>query len=134
MKKYENYLSNLAVLERAEKEDLSNEFIMSGIIDKFCVQFELGWKLFKELLKYEGKGIAATVSPRQIIKGAYEIYDFLEEGLWLEMLRDRNDMAHIYDGDAARELVDKIIAQYIGEFQKCSLELEKRYGEMLKNK
>lgn len=69
MKKYENYLSNLAVLERAEKEDLSNEFIMSGIIDKFYVQFELGWKLFKELLKYEGKRVAATGSPRQIIKG-----------------------------------------------------------------
>lgn len=37
MKKYDNYLSNLAVLREAGKEDLSNEFILSGIIDKFYV-------------------------------------------------------------------------------------------------
>ena len=43
MKKYENFKSNLRVLESAEKEDLSNEFIKSGIIDKFYIQFELAW-------------------------------------------------------------------------------------------
>lgn len=59
------------MLREAEKEDKSNEFNLSGIIDKFHVQFELGWKLFKEILKYEGSAIAATGSPRQIIKGAY---------------------------------------------------------------
>ena len=50
MKKFDNYVSNLRVLERADKEMLDNEFIIRGIIDKFCIQFELGWKLLKELL------------------------------------------------------------------------------------
>ena len=40
MKKFENYKSNLAVLSRAYAEDLENEFIISGIIDKFFIQFE----------------------------------------------------------------------------------------------
>lgn len=52
MKKYENYVSHLRVLERAGQERLDNEFIVSGIIDKFSIQFELGWKLLKELLAY----------------------------------------------------------------------------------
>ncbi len=52
MKKYENFCSNLAVLASAGKEDLDNEFILSGIINKFSLQFELTWKLLKELLKY----------------------------------------------------------------------------------
>lgn len=34
MKKFNNYISNLCVLERAEQEDLENAFIVSGIIDK----------------------------------------------------------------------------------------------------
>ena len=42
MKKFDNYISNLRVLERADKECLNNEFIISGIIDKFSIQFELG--------------------------------------------------------------------------------------------
>ena len=47
MKKFENYASNLRVLARADKEDLNNEFVISGVIDKFSVQFELGWKLLR---------------------------------------------------------------------------------------
>lgn len=92
MKKFENYMSNLAVLEKAKDEDLENEFILSGIIDKFFLQFELGWKVLKELMMYEGKNIANTGSPREIIKSAYSVYDFIEEQIWLSMLRDRNDM------------------------------------------
>ena len=47
MKKYENYVSALKSLRKAPEQDLSNDFIQSGIIDKFELQFELGWKLFK---------------------------------------------------------------------------------------
>lgn len=53
MKKFEHFKSNLKVLVTAENEDLSNEFIVGGIIDKFFVQFELGWKVLKELLSYD---------------------------------------------------------------------------------
>lgn len=42
MKKYENFKANLRVLEKAGEEDLANEFIQSGIMDKFFIQFELG--------------------------------------------------------------------------------------------
>lgn len=44
------------VLALADQEDLTNEFIIGGIIDKFFIQFELGWKVLKELLSYEGQG------------------------------------------------------------------------------
>lgn len=35
MKKYDNYVSNLDVLKRADEQKLDNEFIISGIKDKF---------------------------------------------------------------------------------------------------
>ena len=125
--KFENYVSNLAVLEKAYREDLNNEFIVSGIIDKFFIQFELGWKVLEELLRYEGKSIANTGSPREIIKAAYSVYDFINEEPWLSMLRARNDMTHIYDGNAAKELVDKILKEYIPEFQHLKDEILVHY-------
>ena len=131
MKKYDNFCSNLRVLEKASEQDLENEFIISGIIDKFFIQFELGWKMLKELLKYEGKAVGATGSPRAIIKEAYSIYDFLEEEIWLEMLENRNDLAHIYDGGKARELADIIISKYVPEFQKMENAVNNRYGDVL---
>lgn len=132
MKKFENYCANLSVLEKASDEDLKNEFIISGVIDKFFIQFELGWKVLKELLKYEGKSIANSGSPREIVKAAYGIYDFIDESVWLSMLKNRNDMAHIYDGDAAKRLVRLIIEQYIPAFIQLRDEINSRYEDVLK--
>lgn len=132
MKKFSNYTSNLHVLEKAKYENLENEFIVSGIIDKFFIQFELGWKVLKEVLSYEGSKMANTGSPREIIKAAYALYpDFMNEEFWIEMLKYRNDMTHIYDGEAAKRLVAKILEEFVPEFQHLKTELINRYGENL---
>ena len=128
MKKFENFKSNLRILEKAKNEDLSNDFIKSGIIDKFYIQFELSWKTMKDFLKYEGVSEAKTGSPRDIIKAAYKYYEFVDEEKWLGMLADRNDTAHIYDGEAADRLVDKILNSYIGCFKDMEVFLNERYG------
>lgn len=131
MKKFENFASNLSVLREADKEDLENEFILSGIIDKFYVQFELGWKVLKELLRYEGRAESNSGSPREIIKAAYTVYGFVDENLWLGMLRERNNTAHMYDADAARELVEHILRDYIPAFLSMQEGILSRYGGQL---
>lgn len=131
MKKFENYCSNLDVLSRAGQQDLTNEFIIGGIIDKFHIQFELGWKVLKELLKYEGRQEGNTGSPREILKAAYSIYGFLDEEIWLSMLKDRNSMTHIYDGAEAQRLVHTILDQYIPEFIRLRDNLQEQYSSSL---
>ena len=133
MKKFENFKSNLMVLSKANKEDLTNEFIISGIIDKFFIQFELAWKVLKELLRYEGNSVANTGSPREIIKAAYSIYEFIDEKVWVSMLKERNNMTHIYDGNAAKELVGKIINEYIPTFCLMQKEIENKYSDILES-
>lgn len=131
MKKFDNFISNLDVLEKAENEDLNNEFILSGIIDKFFIQFELSWKVLKELLRYEGKSAANSGSPREILKAAYSVYDFIDEDIWLEMLKSRNDMTHIYDGEAAKRLVDMILRKYIPAFEIMRKKIQEKYKDIL---
>ena len=131
MKKFDHFISNLTVLSGAKQEDLENEFIVSGIIDKFFIQFELGWKVLKELLRYEGRGVANTGSPREIIKAAYAVYDFIDEAEWLSMLKARIDMTHIYDGAAAQRLVQVILEEYIPAFQHMKDGISQYYGEEL---
>ena len=127
MSKYENYRSNLKVLRRSPEQDLDNEFIQSGIIDKFAMQFELSWKLLRKALEYEGRLDAATGSPRGIIKAAYDAYDFIDEGIWLRMLDDRNAAEHVYDAMLARRLADDIIGSYIATFDDLLANLERLY-------
>ena len=133
MKKFDHFKSNLNVLALADQEDLTNEFIIGGIIDKFFIQFELGWKVLKELLSYEGQSISASGSPKMILKTAFTIYDFIDEDIWLGMLKSRNDMTHIYDALAARRLVDMILKQYIPEFQKMEKGIELFYKDEIAN-
>ena len=45
MKKFDNYSSALETLRQSKDQDLENEFVRGGIIAKFSLQFELGWKL-----------------------------------------------------------------------------------------
>lgn len=131
MKKFDHYVSNLQILSRADQEDLSNEFIIGGIIDKFFVQFELAWKVLKVLLQYEGRNECESGSPRTIIKVAYSIYDFIDEDVWLGMLRARNDLAHVYDAEAAVRLTKQIISEYIPAFQALEKGIVCRYKDEL---
>ena len=130
MKKFDQYVSHLRILSRAFDEDLTNDFIVSGIIDKYYIQFELGWKVLKELLRYEGANQAATgYSKENYKKSAYAYYDFIDESVWLEMLRDRNDTTHIYNEEAARQLVNKVLDSYINEFQVLEMKIKERYSD-----
>lgn len=131
MKKYENFVSALANLEDAPNQDLSNDFVQSGLINKFNLQFELSWKLLKRLLEYEGATLAASGSPRAILKEAYRFYDFIDEAAWLDMLRDRNTNVHIYDNKLAQDLIQRILNVYIPTFCQLRDGLTKRYGELL---
>ena len=131
MKKFDNFSSNLKILSTAFKENLSNEFIIGGIINKFTLQFELSWKVLKELLSYEGRSVAKSGSPREILKAAYATYDYIDEDIWLEMLRARNDMTHIYNGEAARQMVKVILEKYIPVFVEMRERIEKDYGKIV---
>ncbi len=131
MKKFDNFVSHLAVLQKSPEQDRSNEFIVSGIIDKFSIQFELGWKVLKELLLYVGVSAGQTGAPREIIKVAYQCFDFMDEEIWLRMLKERNNTAHIYDGEAAIKLTDRIIKEFIPEFVELKSGIEREYGDVL---
>ena len=131
MRKYENFRSQLDVLRRADSVDLTDEFVMSGVASKFSLELELAWKLLKETLAYEGVEAAASGSPRTILKAAFATYDFLDEDVWLEMLKARNDLSHIYDEDAERAVVDCVIQAYIPAFNRLEKGLNELYSETL---
>ena len=131
MKKYEYLSSHLETFKKAPGEDLHNEFIISGIIDKFSIQFELGWKVFKELLLQEGDSAGKTGSPRDIIKAAYKYYSFMDEEVWMHNTIFHKNTTYIYDGDEAVKLVHRILEEYIPAFVRTDQGLRERYGEML---
>ena len=47
------------------------------------------------------------------------------------MLKSRNDMTHIYDGEAAKRLVDMILRKYIPAFEIMRKKIQEKYKDIL---
>lgn len=73
-----------------------------------------------------------TVKEKSKVKEAYRIFDFMEEQVWLHMLKDRNDTSHIYDGDMAKQHVERILDEYIPIFVKLKDCIIEGYEQILK--
>lgn len=109
----EEFICHFAVFSQAEAEDMGNVFIRHGVIHLFMEQFDLGCRVFQECLCRDGHGTAAMGSPREIIMAAYEAYLFVDEDVWLAMLRDRYETVSV-KGTAR---VQRIVEYYIPAFQ-----------------
>lgn len=99
--RFEKFKDSLLSLEKINKiewpedEDLFG-FIWCGVISKFCITFDLSYKLAKDILvEYHGVTDFAKGSPREILKQAY-LADIIEDELWLVMLKNRNEIVHEY--------------------------------------
>lgn len=59
----------------------------------------------------EAQGVEADF-PRQAIRTAFQ-YDVIEAGdVWVEMLENRNLMAHTYNEERFRNLIDRIVVTF----------------------
>ena len=130
MKKIDEFIKSLAVLLRSNR-DFNDEIYRMGIVGQFNLTFELSWKALREILLFHGVNKAEIGSPREIIKSAYQFHFISDEDIWLDMLKSRNQVIHIYDEDIVVELVNLIFDKYIPVFINLRDEFEKQQSELI---
>jgi nucleotidyltransferase substrate binding protein (TIGR01987 family) len=112
------YKLSLVVGNIDQLSDLEKE----GLIQRFEYTFELAWKTLKDFL--ESKGVDAKY-PRDIIKESYR-NELIDDGeLWLEMLDKRNVLAHAYNEDVFRSVVNDIVKHYFDQIAMLFVLLKK---------
>ncbi len=112
--RFANFLSTLALLQetvelstRQKLSDLEN----AGLIQRFEICWELGWKSLRDYLSDTGKPLDIP-SPINVIRAAFEI-NLIEDGdAWVEAMKARNQMAHEYDCGAFEKTVEDIATKY----------------------
>ena len=98
-------LGQLKAALAAHHADPANEVIGMAVIKAYEFSFELSWKTLKDLLAYEG---IDALLPREVLRQAFA-YGLLSDGqLWIEMLEQRNLMAHTYDVNRAQQALAMI--------------------------
>lgn len=96
------------------QQDPGNELIRMAVIKAYEFTFELSWKTLKDFLIYNG--VDAKL-PREVLKQAFATGLLNNGQLWIDMLEERNLMAHTYDDTRARKAVDQIQERYLSGLQ-----------------
>jgi nucleotidyltransferase substrate binding protein (TIGR01987 family) len=100
---------NLQEAMEANAQNPTNTLIQMALIKAFEMTFELSWKTMKDYLNYNGINVKL---PREVIKQAFANDIIIDGQLWIDMLEDRNLMAHTYDEARARKAIDHICQRY----------------------
>lgn len=90
---------------------------LAGIIKSFEFTYELAWNALKEYLAHQG---VTSTTPRDVFSKAFMNDLISNEQAWLDLMQDRNLTSHTYDFNFAREMIQRIQAQYLPEFEKVS--------------
>lgn len=82
-----------------------NEYIRDSAIQRFEFTFELAWKTMKAFLEEQG---ITVYSPRDSIKGTFQIGLIEENPDWLETIELRNLTSHTYNEATAEEIYEHL--------------------------
>ncbi len=130
MKKLDNFRNCLDVLRGADfKFANENEIYRTGVIAQFNLTFELAWKALQAVLRIHGSQGAETGSPREILQLGYKLGFVDDSAVWLAMLKNRNNSAHIYDEGQIDELLLLIRDSFIPAFSVLEETLNQKLAE-----
>ncbi len=130
-RRYESFTNSLAALEEVRQRDLTDSFVMSGAGAKFNITFDLAWKVMKDIVIEDYAVVDFPKgSPREVLRKAFE-FELISDDGWLDMLRDRNNLTHDYDGTVVKEICKKLLESYLELFEEFRETVEKKYNKKL---
>ena len=89
---------------------------------------ELSWKVMKDYLESENV-VFDQVTPRNVIRMAFEANLVVNGELWMEMLDAQNLMLREYELEEFELLIEDLRYNYLGEFDKQHQKLLKLHSE-----
>ena len=116
-------LGQLEAALQAHDADPESEVIGMAVIKAYEFSFELSWKTLKDLLSYEGLDV---LLPREVLRQAFAAGLLRDGQVWIDMLEQRNLMAHTYDVNRARLALALIRNHFAPALGELVVDLERR--------
>lgn len=123
--RFENYKRAFTLLREAidymDGRELS-QLEKEGVIQRFEYTMELAWKVMRDYLESENV-VFGQITPKAVIREAFES-KFVSDGqLWMDMLDARNLMSHSYDQKDFEEVIDNLRHVYLEAFAELHTKL-----------
>lgn len=115
----------LSRLEEACRKESYTRLELAGLVKTFEFTYELGWKVLKDLLLYQGQ---QTGTPREAVRGGFDAHYLNEQDceIFLDAMDRRNKLAHIYEQRIAQEVEALIKQKYYPMFCRLQQTLEQQ--------
>ena len=111
----------------AHRNDPTNEPSGIALIKADEFSFELSWKTLKDLLTCSGVDVGL---PREVLKQAFAFELITVGQIWIDMLEQRNRMAHTYDQRRAEQAMALICDTFWPACNSCRLTLRRASGRI----
>lgn len=123
-RKLDNFSKALRNLEESQSYQPPYDAVTeAGLVSLFQICLEMSWKAMKKALEDQGYPEAQTESPRRVIKCAYTAGMIDDEEGWIDALNSRNLLAHTYNDEVARSIIEKSRSEFLPLFQRLEAEL-----------
>lgn len=116
--RFENFKKAFLLLKEVEEMDYLklNQLEKEGLVQRFEFTLELAWKTLKDKMEDDGL-ILDQISPKSVIREAYQNKYISDPEVWFKMIGDRNLLSHTYDVSIFEKLVPLILKEYLLIFE-----------------
>ncbi len=112
-----NYRRAFSLLREAlDQERELSQLEKEGLIQRFEYTMELAWKSMKDYLEYENM-ILDQITPRTVIRRAYEAGLIHQGSIWQAALDARNRMSHTYNFEDFEQVIAELRTSYVLAFE-----------------
>ena len=119
--RFNNYRNALKQFEEGVRATLADRISQEGLIQRFEYTFELAWKCLQDVL--QSRGYAEIRGPKPVIEQAFQDGLIADGLLWMEMLKARNEAAHLYDEAVFLRLYDQARHRFLAPLQSLAEKL-----------
>lgn len=113
VQRLDNFQRAVKLLIEVKSMDLSelSQLEKEGIIQRFEYTLELGWKTLKDKMESDGL-ILDRISPKVVVKEAFQAKYIDQVDVWLQMINDRNLLSQSYDLKTFESVIPDIQSVY----------------------
>jgi len=124
----QHFLDENDKLDSKDLDDIVDELIREGLIQRFEYTHELAWNVMKDYAFFQGNSTIG--GSRDATREAFKLQIIDHADIWMDMIQSRNRTSHTYDENTANEIFIKIINDYCPLFVNFKKVMEeKRSGE-----
>ena len=114
--------------EELLEDEILDEMIKEGLIQRFEYTHELAWNVMKDYAEYQGNSTIG--GSRDASREAFQLKLITNGHIWMDMITSRNKTSHTYNEETANEIFDKILKEYYPAFIEFKHTMEeKRSGK-----